>query len=158
MSAAFMNLYHASSSRSPATPIEFGRSRTQKSISTSGWPSQQAPSTQFTARPTQRKRHHQRSYLAAEPTLFVSVPPAYTPAAARPTAVAMAHSTATSLRRPRVMPRLEVLEEADEDVVEDEEEEPDFVPRTFRSRRRSSVSSIASSLASIPEKDEREAV
>ena len=69
----------------------------------------------------------------------------------------MTHSTATSLRRLRVMPRLEVLEEADEDVVEDEDEEPDFVPRTFRSRRRSSVSSIASSLASIPEKDEREA-
>ena len=90
--------------------------------------------------------------------MFVSAPPAYTPAAARPTAVAMTHSTATSLRRLRVMPRLEVLEEADEDVVEDEEEEPDFVPRTFRSRRRSSVSSIASSLASIPEKDEREAV
>ncbi|KAI4524563.1 hypothetical protein K525DRAFT_253292 [Schizophyllum commune Loenen D] len=150
MSAAFMNLYHASSSRSPATPIEFGRSRTQKSTSTSGWPSQQASSTQ-------PKRRHQRSYLAAEPTLFVSAPPAYTTTASRPTVVAMTHSSATSLRRPRVMPRLEVLEEADEDVVEDEEEEPDFVPRTFRSRRRSSVSSIASSLASIPEKDEREA-
>ncbi|KAI5887844.1 uncharacterized protein SCHCODRAFT_02680797 [Schizophyllum commune H4-8] len=157
MSAAFMNLYHASSSRSPATPIEFGRGRTQKSALTGGWPSQQASSSQFTTQPTPRKRRHQRSYQYTEPTLFVSGPPAYTPAVPRPTAVAMTHSTATSLRRLRAMPRLEVLEEADEDVVEDEDEEPDFVPRTFRSRRWSSVSSIASSLASIPEKDERDA-
>ncbi|KAL1745318.1 hypothetical protein HDZ31DRAFT_63245 [Schizophyllum fasciatum] len=156
MSAAFMLIYLASPTSSLTTSAEPERARTHRSVRNigmfSGWHSQNASPASLTppTQPIERKRRHQRSYLAngAVPSAFRK------PADPNPFGLAPRRPIIPAPRHCAVSPRLEALKEVEEEVVEEEDEEPDFVPRSFRSRRRSSVSSATSSLASIPEKDE----